>query len=231
MFRKAIFPLIGSLCVAGSALAEEPQTREQTAALLQSSFTTINGKETPELVPYEVRMQHFFYDYKRGTGYQAELKSLLSAEDQAVLQEYSSKHVQALKKDEEDYLKTYLGIASRAKDMSAMEIAAEINKATANTEASQRARYRSVAGQLSAKGRQLVDDFAFKYVRPIVSLEDQTVVAQAAPEFYKTQIVGTYELTLAGKVPPPPARPTDGAPRAESSGTDAGKVGSSPIPQ
>lgn len=61
--------------------------------LLQASITHINGRETPELVPYNVRMQHFFEFYRLGS-FKTELESQLSAADLAVLTDFSFQLVQ-----------------------------------------------------------------------------------------------------------------------------------------
>jgi len=226
---RVLSPFIIALCVTGDVIAQEPQTREQMDALLQSSYTQINGKETPELVPNHIRMGNFFDQYKQGTrDYQIRLRSLLSKEDQAVLGEYANQHRQMVKEGDDDYTRRYMEFASHAKDMSAMEIATAINKLTADYEARKNTRYQSVLNRLSEQGKKLVNDFAFDNVRPMFSIEDETVVANAAPEFYKLQIVGIYELAIAGKIPPPPkAKPSSPAVIDSESGT---RLGSTPLP-
>jgi hypothetical protein len=44
----------------------EIQRRQQIESLLRSSMRHIDGKQTPDLVPQHIRMQHFFHGYEQG---------------------------------------------------------------------------------------------------------------------------------------------------------------------
>lgn len=183
----------------------EIEKRRKRELLMQSSYQHIDGKRTPELVPYQIRMQHFFDRYESGM-FEQMLAPQLSAEDRVILAEFSKRHVAELKAQEAAYDAEWMTIGARASSMNAQEIAGAVKSATQRSENALAAVYRAVINRLSPEGRQLVVGFAFTHVRPQVSIEDPFVVANGDPEFFKDQIVKTYELRrTGGKVPEPPA--------------------------
>jgi len=212
MFRT-VLPILCAVVFTQSAHSAEltpaqAHYQQQVDALVKSSIRHINGKETPDLVPYVVRMTHFFSRYAKGA-FKSELDPQLSAEDVAVLTEYASQHEKQLEADHESYRAAWTEIAARAQDMSAVDIASEMSRADESVEAAQSARFRSVIGRLSPSGQAMVTAFAFERVRPQVMIEDPFVLANGDPQFYKEQIVGAYGLLRSGKsTPPSPAQPT-----------------------
>lgn len=213
----------------------EIEKRRRIQALLQSSHQHINGKQTPELVPYQVRMQHFFHRYESGT-FQAMLASQLSAADQAILAEFSQRHGDELKKQAAAYDAEWMALGARSSNMNAQEIAGAIRSATQRSENALAAIYRGVINRLSLEGRQRVNDFAFTHVRPQVTIEDPFVVANGNPEFFKDQILQEYEMRRTGKLPQPPSVSNKPSPLAVKKSvvttetTGDSKLGSSPVP-
>lgn len=205
-------PLVVAACALGLGKEASAQVsgaalrREQATALVRSSYVQIDGRQTPELVPYAVRMMHFFDLYIVGRGgLRGDLRESLTAEDEAILAHFAeSEHAQVKQAHERQYTAAWLAIASRAKDMSAMEIAGEFKALQARFERDREASYRAVLAQLSEAGRRIVSDFAYARIKPMVAVEDPFVVANAAPDFYKAQIIGLYELHREGKMPEPP---------------------------
>lgn len=197
---------------------EEIANRKRIDGLLRSSQRHINGKETPELVPYHVRMQMFFHKYQHGF-FRQMLQSQLSAGDLAVLDTYAARLGSELEKHAKAYETEWMGIASRAKDMNASEIASAIKVATGKTEALQAAGYRAVLRQLTPAGQKVVSDFAFANVRPQVTTEDPFVIAEGDPKFYKEQIVLYYEMVQRGEQPPPP--PGASSPEAQAASSSS----------
>jgi hypothetical protein len=182
----------------------EIEKRRKLELLMQSSYQHIDGKRTPELVPYQIRMQHFFDRYDSGT-FERMLAPALSAQDQAILATFSKSHTAELKKHEAAFDAEWMAIGARASSMSAQEIAGALKAATLRSESALAAVYRNAINSLSPGGRQRVLDFAFTHVRPQVTIEDPFLVANGDPEFFKDQVVKTYEMRRAGQVPEPPA--------------------------
>lgn len=213
----------------GPISRSELEHRRRITELLQSSRQDIDGNQTPELVPYHIRMQHFFHGYAEGI-FQRMLGTQLSAADHAILREFAPRLPSELAKQAAMYDAEWMSIAARAASMDAREIAGAINAATLRAEAAQAALYRSIIDRLSARGRLAVNDFAFAVVRPQLSIEDPFVVANAEPEFFKDQIIKTYEMIRRGEQPPPLAKPAGktGVGITDSSPTD--QLGSNPFP-
>jgi hypothetical protein len=230
---RAVLPILCAVVFTQSARSAEltpaqAHYQQQVDTLLKSSIRHINGKETPELVPYVVRMTHFFSRYARGT-FKSELDPQLSAEDVAVLTEYASRHEKQLEADHASYRTAWTEIGARAQHLSAVDIASEMSRADESVEAAQSARFRGVIGRLSPSGRATVTAFAFERVRPQVMIEDPFVLANGDPQFYKEQIVGAYGLLRSGKslLPPPAQTPkTKTKTRATTLSTDSGAQGS-----
>lgn len=205
-----------------TALAQEPTNPAEVDALLQSSYTGIDGRATPELIPYHVRMAAFFESFP---DYAPQFRSQLIKADFDQLQRYASAHGAFQKQDGDRQLREWQEVAARAEPMSAVEIATELKQSSRRIEAVAAARYRATLDALSADGRAVIDRFIADRVRPNTSIEDPLVVAMAAPVFYKTQILGTYKMMQEGKWPPAP--PVSNTKRVESMPAgDAARVGS-----
>ena len=204
---------------------EEIANRKRIDALLRSSQRHIDGKKTPELVPYHVRMQMFFHKYQQGL-FRSVLQSQLSPEDIRVLDEYAARMSSELRKHAQSYEEQWMSIAARAKDMNASEIASAIKLATNKSEAAQAAGYRQVLRQLTPAGQKVVSDFAFANVRPQVTTEDPFVIADGDPKFYKEQIVLYYEMVQRGEQPPPP--PGANSPEVRAASSSLGLIGVGP---
>lgn len=220
--RLAIAASMALSLSALTASAAEPRNQAEVDALLQSSFTNINGRETPELIPYHVRMGAFF---ARFASYAPELQGQLSKADFDRLQQFAGSHETFRKQALDAELGAWQTIAARAEPMSAVEIATEMKQSETRSAAAATARYRGVLDGLTAEGRSIVDRFAFERVRPSLAIEDPLLVATTAPVFYKTQVLGVYKLMQAGKWPPaPPAAATKQAETTLSG--DGARVGS-----
>lgn len=226
--------LIASLLVTNVSMPQEnaPLTRERIQALVQSSFTYVDGKQTPELVPFSFRMQLFF-DLFRSGSFGSQLKPMLPPQDHTILAEFANENPQLLKKDERDYMNSWMRIGESAQSMNGVEIASAVQAATDEVQERQAARYRTVLGRLTPGGRQIVSDFAFARVRPQVSIENPLIVATAEPGFYKAQVLGAYEMAITGKKPPgwdtaPNVPSRRGAIQNSTDSSEAGQLGSSP---
>jgi hypothetical protein len=215
----------------------EIEKRRQRELLMQSSYQDIDGKRTPELVPYQIRMQHFFARYESGQ-FEEMLAPQLSTEDRAILAHFSKLHSAELKKQQAAYDAEWLAIGARASSMNAQELAGALKAATLKSENAVTAMYRDAINSLSPEGRQRVLDFAFVHVRPQVAIEDPFVVANGDPEFFKDQVVKAYEMRRTGQVPPPPAVASKAATSfagqkskaTTDTVTDDSKLGSTPVP-
>lgn len=167
----------------------------------------IDGKATPELVPYQVRMQHFFHGYDQV--FKNQLTSKLSPADLGVLAEFSARHSAELRALESTARKAWLQVEPLAKDMSAIEIAGAMKRESDRSEVQQASMYRKVIQQLSPQGQTVVNDFAFIHVRPQVTIVDPLVEAGLEPELFREQVLARSEARRAGKrvVPTLPAHP------------------------
>lgn len=205
----------------------EIQRRQQIESLLQSSIRRIDGNQTPELVPYHIRMQHFFAGYQQGM-FANMLAAQLSPADHVVLKEFAGRHREELQKASDVYERDWLSIAAGAQSMSSREIASAVKAATDRSDARLTSLYREVVGRLSSAGRGLVNEFAFINVRPQVSIEDPFVLATGDPEFYKDQVVKTYEMVRTGVRPAPPRSHDKSIGVVATDSTSDGQIGRSP---
>jgi hypothetical protein len=180
---------------------EEGKKLLRHRAASEAAVRHINGKQTPDLVPYWLRMRGFFDAYERI--FKAQLAPRLSAADVAVLNEYVQKqHATDRRKSSESQSKAQRGIEAQAKNMSAIEIAIALKAATDRNQAQQGATYRAVMRQLSVDGQKIVNDFAYANIRPSFSIYDPIEAARLEPELYKEQIVRTYEAEQKRRVSP-----------------------------
>ena len=180
-------------------------------AVISESQTRINGKATPELVPFDLRMKLFFYRYgdsKRG--YREDLSTKLSEQDDAILTSYAAEHSAALAADEEQFRLECIAVYERTPDMSAVEIATEIEAATHRSETRAAKRYREVLRRLSADGQRIVTNYTELRVRPSITRDNQVTQAMMAPDWYKQQILRLAEAARNGSnesqaatIPPP----------------------------
>ena len=104
-----------------------------------------------------------------------------------------------------------MAMAAQAEHMSAGEIAAATKAIADEAHTRRERRYRTVLAQMSAPGRQALEQFVYLRIRPSFSEYDPFVVANAAPGHFKAQVVGVYELARDGKIPPPPPDAPQGA--------------------
>jgi hypothetical protein len=211
--------ILGVAAVLSTASAAQALSTKEIEALVQSSYTKIDGKRTPELVPYHSRMNMFFGALPV---FEADLRRNLSAEDFAILKSFSDARDVPQKEDAAFAEAGWKEIASRAEGMNALEIAGEMKRLDQRIETKAAARYRRVLSSLSPQGQQFVERYAFEKVRPSLSVYDPLVIANAAPDYYKTDIVESYKLMQEGKWPP-----TSGDTQAKSKvfKTEAGESG------
>jgi hypothetical protein len=90
----------------------EIEKRRKRELLMQSSFQQIDGKRTPELVPFQVRMQHFFESYQSGQ-FERMLAPKLSAQDRAILADFSTRHRIELQAQEAAHDAEWMAIGAR----------------------------------------------------------------------------------------------------------------------
>jgi hypothetical protein len=194
--------------------------RQKVQSLWESTTIKIDGDTTPDLVPFNVRMQAFFQRYKRPDGdFQKALRPLLTADEHTALISYAtSVHEKDLKASQESYSKNWMSIASQAEFMNGLELAFSVKKISAEADEMMGARYMRVLSQLSLASRKVVHNFAYKNVRPKVTMEDPVAVATRDPDYYKTHVMAIYKAKLSGKLPP---LPTLLAPALDSEGSAA----------
>jgi len=192
------------------AEALKPLLPEDQAKLLKirnallTATRYIDGQETPELVPYHLRMRAFFTAFE--PVFKLQLASQLSASDLAILSEYAQRqHNAELRRSAQTFLKEEQNAKAQARHMSAIEIASALKSASDRNEARQSAVFRKVLGRLSAAGQKTVNDFAFAHVRPSFTIFDPIEAAGLAPDVFKEQIVRNYEAEKKGTVMAPPA--------------------------
>lgn len=203
--KRLVLAVFFGVCMAAATNAQDKPDaldRETIERLNRSSYVHINGKENPELVPYRIRMKHFFSFLAIGV-FKDELDDFLSPDDLGVLTSYAEQHKGDFKQDDQEYRKAWMAMAAQAQHMSAGEIAAATKAIADGSHARREQRYRTVLAQLSEEGRQALEQFVYRRVRPSFSEYDPFVVANAAPEHFKAQVVGVYELARTGKIPLP----------------------------
>jgi hypothetical protein len=172
----------------------------------KAAVRKINGRETPELVPYHVRMQMFFHNFE--AHFKRSLEPELSEADLAILSKFAQRqHAIELKKSNEALHEESRSISARARHMSAIEIASGMKSASDRALARQAAIYRAVIEQLSPESRKLVNDFAFTRIRPQVSIQDPMDLASLEPEIYREQIIRAFEAESAEPIASPEATP------------------------
>lgn len=182
---------------ASSAAQRTTMTEDEILELHNATRIVIDGKKNPDAVPFATRMKLFFYRYKRfGSGYQAELKHYLSAEDDRILSEYADRHADEVTKDRELFSEAYSRIASVAHRFDGLQLARSIEAETQKSKARAEARYRHVLGKLSREGHRLVMDFAQDRVRPVVVIQNPVMVATVSPEWFKERVVADSNALL-----------------------------------
>jgi hypothetical protein len=208
--KRLLLAALASVCIAPSTNAQDkPETldAETIERLNRSSYVHVNGKENPDLVPFRIRMKYLFNFLAIGV-FKDELDDFLSPADLRVLTSYAEKHKGDFKQDDQEYRKAWMAMAAQAQHMSAGEIAAATKAIADRSHARREQRYRTVLAQLSERGRQELEQFVYLRIRPSFSEYDPFVIANAAPEHFKAQVVGVYELARDGKIPlPPPDAP------------------------
>jgi DNA-binding protein H-NS len=189
--------------------SETRSAEDQYARANADSRIVIDGKSTPELVPYAIRMRLFFSRYKRGsTGYQVQLKHRLSEVDLHVLAEYADKQKNEISLRNGRRSSAYQRITENAESMSALEIASAYESTYQQFLGEEAQSYRSALAQLSSAGQVVVTQFAYEHIRPTISLENQIAIANAAPDAYKAAVLASYRESLqdpkgdAGKITP-----------------------------
>jgi hypothetical protein len=184
--------------------------RATVARLERESYRHVDGRQNPELVPYGKRMRLFFEGLKAGM-FQQQLSERVSPEDLAKLLTYSESDVRVDRRENrEAYMKGWADLSSRAEHMNAQEIAGEATRIDRATEERDAARYRSYLNDLTPAARKAVEDFAFVTIRPMFTTYDHFVMANAQPEFYKSQILAARDY-LSGKKPWPQPVPGSAA--------------------
>jgi hypothetical protein len=174
---------------------------EDREKLYAATQITINGKETPTLVPYHTRMKLFFMGYRRpGHFYRKELQKVLQAGDDAILFEYAQADVALRAAEHKEHVALAEEIGAQAESMTPLELANALEANTQDVQAKRAARYRAVIGRLSNSGQRIVTQFAFERIRPVIAMENLVLQATFAPEFFKKSTLSRYELHRSGKL-------------------------------
>jgi hypothetical protein len=168
-------------------------------SFVTDSLITINGKETPHLVPFHVRMKLFFFRYERnGSGYLGDEAQNLSSADEQILSEYAQIHQAAIQGGEARYNEAYLLICATGSSLTAMQLATAIEQQTLKSQEEATQRYQSVLRRLTPKGRLAIERVTFERIRPVIVMDNPLAVAAVAPEWYKSTTLTAYEAFLSG---------------------------------
>lgn len=203
-------------------------TDEEWQALAATHSTTIDGRKTPELVPFDRKARPLFDHYNRI--FRRALSLQLSAEDDALLSHFSDIHPKAREQDFRDDAVSQVAICAGAEQLSGIQIAETLAVHFQSSEDARIARYQGWIDQLSVDGRRIVRDFIDQNIKPITHKADLRGFAAAAPEYFKSsQLEGcrwmrealAKNITIgpqrgATVVPPAPGAPRSKTTRSES---------------
>jgi hypothetical protein len=136
---------------------------EQMQALYAKHEIVIDGKQTPEAVPLEVKMTFFFNRYLHS--YREQLRDSISVEDDAALSRFAEMHSAMRARNVSDVEAQELSICSRAQSMDGVALASAFEEAAQNGAAARDRQYREWLNTLSPKGRRSVLQFVQKNIR------------------------------------------------------------------
>ena len=215
-----------------------PEDRQKTLRFIAANDAAvqhIDGRQTPELVPYWLRMRGFFDAFD--VIFKPQLERQLSATDLAILSEYAHNQFDLDKKlSNEAHKKGERSVVLKAKNMSPGEIARALTAVTDRDRAQQAERYRTVINKLSEDGQKIVNDIAFTHVRPSFAIYDPAITANLEPELYKEQFILVHEelkrLEADPNALPPIMQPLqcDPWPQCREGGPSPGNVRVNPVP-
>jgi hypothetical protein len=176
-------------------------TVQERERIREASEIAIDGKKTPELVPYHIRMYYFFSRYGRpGHPYRAELQKQLSRQDDAILFAQAQIDDDLKLRDMEEHQAGFMSICAGGQTMTPLELATALEANTQRYVDRRAARYRAVMDQLSPEGQRLVTDFTFQRIRPVTGSHSAIIHATLAPEHFKKQVLDRYEAYRSGKM-------------------------------
>lgn len=165
--------------------------KEELRKIQKETSIDIDGKATPDLVPYAIRWKLFFYSYNR---YAAMLAGKISAEDSAILSGYSQIHADTAQRDSDERDKAFDQIMTRADSLDGVQLAVAFETTYQQSQEVARKRYDTLLSKLSPEGQRVVRAFAYAQIRPNATLENQVAVAVRAPELFKKSVVEAYAL-------------------------------------
>jgi len=176
-------------------------TIEERESIRKASNITIDGRATPDLVPYEVRMYYFFSRYGRPNHpYRTELQKQLLPKDDAILFAHAQIDNDLKTRDMEEHHAGFMSIGAGAETMTPLDLATALEANTQRYQERRAARYRAVIEQLSPEGQRIVTDFAYQRIKPMTVSHSAIIRATQAPEHFKQQVLLRYELYRSGKM-------------------------------
>lgn len=176
-------------------------TIEERQSIRKASSITIDGKATPDLVPYDIRMHYFFLRYGRPNHpYRMELQKQLSPKDDAILFAHAQIDNDLKTRDMEEHHAGFMSIGAGGETMTPLDLATALEANTQRYQERRAARYRAVIQQLSPEGQRIVADFAYERIRPVTGSHSAIIHATLAPEHFKQQMLRRYELYRSGKM-------------------------------
>jgi hypothetical protein len=141
---------------------------------------TIDGKETPDLVPYHIRMYYFFSRYGRPDHpYRRDLQKQLSLKDDGILFAHAQIDNDLKTRDMEEHHAGFMNICAAGETMTPLELATALEANTQRYAERRAARYRAVIEQLSPEGQPIVTDFAYQRIRPVTGSHSAVIHASA----------------------------------------------------
>jgi len=172
-----------------NVLSEIREKSQRYRAAQDSATQWVDGRQNPDLVPYDMRMQAFFGMYNDERIRQI-FSSRLSSADLAVLDTFKARYQDTIQETVARRRKEREELEARAASMSAIEIAAAQKASTARERMIDATRHHGVMRQLSPEGQKIVNQWAYDNIRPRFPIVDEEAIALAEPELYKERFLG-----------------------------------------
>lgn len=196
--RIALAAGLFSLCWEDSRADEQRQNEPNTVLSLAKH---IDGRTSPQDVPYDVKYAHFFRRYDSAHRYA--LGKDISASDDAILSNVSANEANWKAREHYKYQSDFVEICSNWQGKDAITIALETDRAASDSNGRRAAMYRDTLDSLSEHGRQSVVEFVEATVTPAIklSITKNEDFAKADPEWFMDWLEVRCHRVLTGVYP------------------------------
>jgi hypothetical protein len=212
--------LLGAFSVNAQAQVSMSQlTESETAKLFESISITIDGRQTPQLVPLNVKMMHFFIQFDAGP--EALGKALgLSHKDLAVLKTGRKDRDPWMRSHEQWMDRRFVAICRGFTGEKPLQLASQLDELDQSNVDRMDSYYKAVLKKLSPDGEQRVRKYVEENIHPVMVTASNSALANANPEFFMQDVQSRCEESI---------HPLD-MPKAKGTAAEAETLNSEPTP-